>query len=130
MQTAPPDGAVLFERVFETLTRGGHARLVAWLLLSGYDPFDSPAVHKNFKRIIDATHAARSSGSGSGSKAGRKVSYQDTQFTVVLSSLALLGQAIAGPAAFGAAGLPRSAAYQKRFRAWMAQAITQHLLRS
>ena len=38
-----PDSAALFERVFETLSDRGHGRLMAWLLLAGYDPFNETA---------------------------------------------------------------------------------------
>lgn len=122
MGNLPPNGAALFERVFETLADNGHARLIAWLQLSGYDPFDSPAVRENWKRILEATHALRPAVRGR-----KKPSYEDTQFTVVLSALALFGQAIGGRGTFAAAGLPASKDHQKKFRAWLAELLARHL---
>ena len=53
-----PDTAALFEHVFETLFDRGHARLMAWLLLSGYDPFNETA-RANWAQIGQVTHALR-----------------------------------------------------------------------
>jgi AcrR family transcriptional regulator len=114
--------ARVFESVLGALSDRGPARLIAWLSLSGYDPFDSDAVRRNWKRLIDATHALRPK-----ANKRRDLSYEDTQFTVVLSALALLGLAIAGRPAFGAAGLPTAASHQKQFRVWLFKTLARHL---
>ena len=47
--------------------------------------------------------------------------------TIVLSALAIFGQAIAGKSTFRAAGLPGDAATEKRFRDWLAELLAEHL---
>jgi AcrR family transcriptional regulator len=118
----PPSGVTLLDRVYETLATRGHARLMAWLLLSGYEPLDGTEVRAQWRNIIDVTHAARTLAS-----TGRTPPREDTAFTVVLSALAILGQALAGPSAFQAAGLGRGRRAQARFRGWLAGLLTGHL---
>ncbi len=115
-----PDAAALFEHVFETLFDRGHARLMAWLLLSGYDPFNEKA-RANWEQIGQVTHALRLQ-----RLKGKKPPYEDTLFAIVLPALALFGQAIAGKATFRVAGLddPRAA---KRFREWLAALLSTHM---
>jgi hypothetical protein len=116
-------GAVLFDRVFEVLSEHGHARLMAWLLLSGYDPFGSDAAKLGWANIAQATHALRTSGQ----KGKKKPSYQDTRFTVVLSALALFGEAIAGESTFRVAGFEDTARIAVTFRKWFAALLERHL---
>jgi AcrR family transcriptional regulator len=123
LEGAAPDGAALFERVFEVLFERGHARVLAWLLLSGHDPFASEALREGWERIAQATHAVRVAGA----RPGVAHSLEDTRFTIVLSALALFGEAIAGPATFDVAGFGRSAAVGRRFRKWLAALLGEHL---
>jgi AcrR family transcriptional regulator len=121
----PPSGAALFETVLTALFDRGQARLIAWLVLSGYDPLDSPTARANWKRIGEVTHALRlRHWKGRGD---RTPSEEDTMFTIVLSALAIFGQAIAGKPTFRAAGLGRDAATEKRFRQWLATLLSKHL---
>ncbi|MGZ3419849.1 MAG: TetR/AcrR family transcriptional regulator [Polyangiales bacterium] len=117
---APPDGAALFERVSESFAGAGHARLMAWLVLSGYQPLGGKEMRENWSMIADAMHAMRPKSKG-------KPAREDTLFTIVLSALALFGQAILGQTTFEAAGLPKDAATQKRFRIWLASLLASHL---
>jgi AcrR family transcriptional regulator len=122
-----PDGGVsplaLLDRAHDTLATRGHARLIAWLLLSGYEPLDDPAIRTQLRAIIDSTHAARAAASP-----GTPPSRDDTAFTVMLTFLALFGQALVGPATTAAAGLGRSPDVQARFRRWLAELAARHLL--
>src|SRR4051812_38613397 len=86
----PPDGASLLGRVFATLADDGHARLMAWLLLSGEQAIDARAAQPSWRAITDATHAMRPH---AGSNAAAR---EDTLFSVMLAALATFGQAIAG----------------------------------
>jgi len=125
LQSVPgdPDGAALLDRVFETLVDRGHARLMAWLLLSGYDPLPSPATREHWGMIAKATHAIRTH-----RVAGKATpSFEDTQFTIVLSALALFGQAIAGRATFEMAGLDATEDVDRKFRRWLATLLARHL---
>ena len=116
-------GDALLDRVYETLATRGHARLMAWLLLSGEEPLDGPEIKAKWRTIIDATHAARTATSTKGAAP----SHEDTAFAVVLSALAIFGQAIAGPATFALAGLGRGAPVGVRFRRWLGALLGEHL---
>jgi AcrR family transcriptional regulator len=118
---APPDGAEMLEKVWRTLARGGHARLLAWLLLSGAPAFDVKAARASWKAMADATHALRARQTRS------KPSYEDTLFTISLAALAMFGEAIAGQAVFKMAGLDHQKNADKRFRAWLASLLARHL---
>jgi AcrR family transcriptional regulator len=119
----PPDGAALFERVFETLSGAGHARLVAWLLLSGYEPFSGKAIRRGWAAIVEATHAMRLAGA----KGKTKPTLEDTRRTVALSALAVFGQAIAGRSTMIASGLGEGPRVERQFRAWLAGLLARHL---
>ena len=123
LERGQPDGAAMFERVFEVLFDEGHARLLAWLLLSGEDPFASDEARAGWARIAEVTHAMRLAGT----KGRRKPSFDDTRFTIVLSALALFGQAIAGRATFDVAGFDRDATVERSFREWLAALLARHL---
>jgi AcrR family transcriptional regulator len=114
-------GAALFDLVHETLESRGQGRLIAWLLLAGYDPFDAERVRRGFARIVDLTHALRQ---GGGKRTPKR---EDTVFAVVLSALALLGEALAGQATFAMAGLGREPANGAHFRAWLAALLEERL---
>ena len=115
------DGVSLLDRVHDMLATRGHARLLAWLVLSGYEPLDGADVRAGWKKIIDMTHAARRAATST------TASREDTAFTVVLSALAVFGQALAGPNTFAAAGLGRTPKVQAQFRAWLSALLGGHL---
>jgi len=115
-------GLPMLDRVHEILATRGHARLIAWLLLSGYEPLEGAEVSSQWRRIIDATHAARVA-----MTKGRPPSREDTAFTVMLSALAIFGQALAGPAMFHTGGLGRTPRVQAQFRSWLAELLAEHL---
>ena len=117
-----PDAAALFEHVFKTLFDGGHARLMAWLLLSGYDPFNETA-RENWAQIGKVAHGLRLKRA----KGARKPAYEDTLFVIALSALALFGQAIAGKATFRVAGLEADPKAERRFRKWLATLLSKHM---
>jgi AcrR family transcriptional regulator len=117
-----PDASALFERVYETLFERGHARLMAWLLLSGYEPFNETA-RANWAEIGRVTHALRLKRA----KGKNKPAYEDTMFAILLSSLALFGQAIAGRATFRVAGLEADPRTERRFREWLASLLSEHM---
>lgn len=121
----PNDGVAMFERVFETLGERGHARLIAWLLLTGYDPFDSEETRAGWAMIAQATHALRVAGHESARK--KAPPYEDTLFAVIASSLTLFGAAIAGRRVFETNGLGDDPDVDKRFRRWLAALFREHL---
>jgi AcrR family transcriptional regulator len=117
-------GASLLDRVYDTLATNGHARLMAWLLLSGDEPLDSADIRAQWNRIIDVTHAARV-------VAIRQPNLprEDTANTIMLAALATFAQALGGPAFFHAGGLGKSQRAQQQFRTWLAEVIAQHMVR-
>jgi len=116
------DKAALFDRVHETLATRGAARLMAWLLLAGYEPLAGDVIRKKWRAIIDLTHTARVAG-----VKGTPPAYEDTAFTNLLSALALFGLALVGPATFELAGLGRNPRVNARFRAWLGKLLAEHL---
>ena len=121
-QGEAPDAEALFEHVFKTLFDAGHARLMAWLLLSGYDPFNETA-RENWAQIGKVAHGLRLKRA----KGARKPAYEDTLFVIALSALALFGQAIAGKATFRVAGLEADPRAERRFRKWLATLLSKHM---
>jgi AcrR family transcriptional regulator len=119
----PPDAADLLERVARVLGGAGHARLIAWLLLSGYEPLHGEATRVRWQQIAEAIHAVRLS-RVTGKK---KPSLEDTRFTLVLSSLAMLGEAIAGKGALEAAGFGGDPRAAQRFRKWFGALLERHM---
>lgn len=109
-----PDPAALLDRVSATLTR--HARLLAWLSLTGRAR-PSERSRANWKRIVDATHALRL-------RLAPRASYQDTAFTVLVSALALYGEAL-GDALLESASVDPAA--RAAFRPWLAELLLRHL---
>jgi AcrR family transcriptional regulator len=118
-----PDGAELIERVYETLSERGHARLIAWLLLSGFEPIDTPDARGAWAMISEATHALRLA-KGRGKK---KPTLEDTRFTIALSALVVFSFSIAGSSTLRVAGFPDDPKTQKRFRQWFASLLARHL---
>lgn len=120
---APTDTGMLLAQVFETLGDRGHARLLAWLLLSGYKPFASERSRANWKRIADITHEARTQLL----EGIAKPTYEDTMFTLMMSSLALFGEALGGPSVFLSAGYDHDKDAPARYRTWFANLVFNHL---
>jgi AcrR family transcriptional regulator len=116
-ETTHPDGAAMIARVLDVLTRGGTARLMAWLMLAGREPLDTGAAQARWRAITAAAHASRP----------RSASREDTKFVVVLAALATFGQAVAGPGVFEMAGV--DAAASARFGPWLAALLAEHLAR-
>jgi AcrR family transcriptional regulator len=118
-------GVALFDRVHRTLATHGHARLMAWLLLEGYEPLDSPDIRAQWNKIIDSTHAARTMATKN-----PDLPREDTAFTVMLTALATFAQALGGPALFHAGGLGKTQRVQTQFRSWLSDMIGQHMTRA
>jgi AcrR family transcriptional regulator len=116
-----PDPAALLDRVFETLGNRGQARVLAWLILSGHEPFSGAAARAGWARIAEVTHAARLAVTR-----GKKPPYEDTQFTILLAALVVFGEAIAGGPTFKVAGVEGRDG-PRRFRAWFASLLLRHL---
>jgi AcrR family transcriptional regulator len=108
----------MIDRVFEVFSDRGHARLTAWLGMSGHT-----ATHEEpeIRQIAEACHEVRRA------LWGREPSFEDTLFTMLLAGLTAVGDGICGEVMRRSAGFePRDGA-EKRFRAWFARLLDAHL---
>jgi AcrR family transcriptional regulator len=107
----------LLDRVADTLSDRGQARLMAWLILSGRE---LPELEAGLKlaRVGEAVHAFRRAREKS-----PRLDPADSAFMVELVALALLGDAVFGQRMRRLEGLPSSAKASKNFRARLAEAI-------
>jgi AcrR family transcriptional regulator len=119
------DAAALLDRVFETLGDRGHARLVAWLVLTGLSEAPAEVGVPLVRAVAEAVHARRIA-EGRATRA----EFEDSLFTILLAATALFGDAIVGPQMRASAGLAQDPGADQRFRAWLAELLTHHLDRS
>ncbi len=111
----------IFDRVFETLGQRGHARLLAWTVLSGLARDEAVDEIGMLKQLADAEHEVRAERAR---RAGRPApSYEDTVFGVRLAAVALFGDALLGPMLTRSAGLGDDAQVRTRFRRWLAELL-------
>ena len=120
---ASPEGpdqvAALLDSVYDAFVGGGHGRAFLWLALSGY----TPSVEElRVRSVAEAVHEVRR-GRRTGKK--RMPPFEDTYFTVLLPALSLLALSVIGPRETGAKSAGEFE--PKRFRAWLARLIHQHL---
>lgn len=124
---AAPEGeaqiAALLDGVFDALVSRGHGRAVVWLALAGYGPGHHDL---RLSAVAQAVHDVRKT-KRQGKK--RPATYEDTAFTVLLASFALLAQAVIGPQLVRELGLDDDARTHKRFRAWLAARMLEHFER-
>ena len=110
----------ILDSVFDALAKGGHGRAFLWLALSGHtDTVDELRV----RSVAEAVHEVRRS-RRTGKK--RMPPFEDTYFTVLLPALALISMSVIGHAA----GSPGDVDAPRRFRAWLARLIHEHLERN
>lgn len=118
------DAADHIGHVFEALSDRGTARLLSWLLLTGRATEQSDA-HDIMGEIVDALQARREEyAKETGTAAPDK---EDTLFVAMLTANAAFGEAIVGRQLAEAAGLDQNGI--KRFRAWFAKVLNDHLER-
>lgn len=103
---------VLLDTVDEVVRVRGHARLGAWLLLSG-------------EGLPDAAFQDVLAGLPKAVRAGAPASWsdEDARFGLVLIGAALFGDALFGARIRQALGLPDSEADRAEFRAWLAERL-------
>jgi AcrR family transcriptional regulator len=121
------DPDALLGRVFETLGDRGHARLLAWLVLSGEGARPRGANARFLRRLAEALHGRRR---GRLSEAAWKAALEDTQFAVHLAAAAAIGDAVMGDVLRGSAGQGRDRGAAARFRGWLAALLAEHLTRA
>jgi len=117
----------LLERVFETLGDRGHARLLAWMALSGRGepaPGEAPPppMLRELAEVMHGRRAERARAAGS-----PEPDPEDTLFAVILVAVALTGEAVLGDGVRRSAGLAQNATARRRFRAWLGRLLVAHL---
>jgi AcrR family transcriptional regulator len=114
--------AALLERVATVLGERGHGRVLAWLALSGHG---ADLAEQRFASVVAAAHGRRRQQRDG----GPVPALEDTAFTILLAFLALFGGSILAPELARSAGLGDPVRMGKRFRAWLARLLVDHLAR-
>lgn len=116
---APDQLASIFENVSDVLAKQGHGRVILWLALEGVH-HDSPT----FGNVVDAAHALRRQRVGDKRRVPPR---EDTAFVVMLATLVLTGSSVLLPTLQKNVGIATDPATGKRFRAWLANLLVEHL---
>ncbi|HUH01237.1 MAG TPA: helix-turn-helix domain-containing protein [Kofleriaceae bacterium] len=116
-------GANLLDRVFTVLADRGHARMMAWLFLSG-EPLRNPLMGSHLGTIAETVHRIRVQRHPEA--AG---DFEHTLFTVLLAALVPFGRAIAGDQLRRSAGLDADPDADRRFVIWLANVLHEQLER-
>jgi AcrR family transcriptional regulator len=120
------DVAALIERVFQTLGGHGQARLMAWLALADESGGGARREAGAFfvRETAETVHVRRTA---LHEAAGRRPPpFEDTLFSILLTSLALIGDALLGETTRASSGITDPAG-GRRFRTWFAQLLVAHL---
>jgi AcrR family transcriptional regulator len=118
------DPNAMLSRIRVLMEDRGHARLIAWLVLSGYQ---NPARASKLAEVASALHAVREARFGARNE--HAPALEDTLFVVLLASVALFGDALCGAALRESAGLGADPDVKNRFHAWLARLLVDYLER-
>ena len=111
----------LFERLFAIVGPGGHARVIAYLALDGRVAGADP---QSLMPLAEAAQAARLTHRDPEAPVP---TLEDTHFTLLLGAFGLFGEALLGPLFRGEREDAPDLETSKRFRAWFARLILDHL---
>lgn len=112
----------MLEAAARVLGPMGHARVVAWLSLSG--EISDTRGADNLEMIARAAHEVRRQHHGEDTPP-----YEDMYFVIILSALALFGDVVVGPMLYPPEDASQRERRGKRFRAWLAKLLQSHLER-
>lgn len=114
----------ILDRVFDVLSRQGHARLIGWMILSG--AIRQSTEQGLLRDLTDLIHPMRVEESKArGMPAPER---DDTLFIVMLGAVAAFGDGLFGPMVRRAAGVTDEALTAERFRAWFAELLRSRIL--
>ena len=115
----------LIERVAEVLGRRGHAKLLAWLVLSTQEAKTPIFTPEDFTlgKIGESVAALRAQAAGCDEDSVR----EDSVFIVLLVAVAIFGESIAGHIMRQSAGIDDEGGAAKRFRSWFAALLLEHI---
>jgi AcrR family transcriptional regulator len=110
----------ILESVFRALEGSGHGRVVFWLALENvlrrHDEL-------RLREVSLATHELRAR-----KRSGKVPPLEDTTHVIVLATFALLAESVIGTKILRDAGLGEDRAAGTRFRTWLAELLSNHLL--
>jgi AcrR family transcriptional regulator len=122
-QTSDADIHRILDRVFDVLSRRGHARLLGWMILSGIAGRQtSPGL---LKELTDLIHGLRSE-----ECRARNLPVperEDTLFMVMLGAITAFGDGLFGPLVRRAIGAGDDKTLPDRFRAWFARLLRSQI---
>jgi AcrR family transcriptional regulator len=110
-----PQALQVIEQAHRVLVEKGHARVLAWLMLSGHGIEPGGRV----RAVAEVVHRRRREISSE-----KNAEFEDTVFRILLVALAMFGEAVAGPQMRASSGVSEDAATSKRFLSWLAGLIT------
>lgn len=116
----PVDLSPFLDRVLETLSRRGHARLIAWMVLSGRWP-RGVAKHQPVRDLAVAIHQVRHSELSR--RSHKPPPFEDTLYTILWIGMALFGEAIIGPETRVRAGVGADPKMRHEYRRWLAHRV-------
>lgn len=109
MPSTPDERVEMLTRVLDAVYEGDQGRLMAWLIITG----DEGLEHPDLEPLVTITHAWRTAAIG-------PADVDDTRRLILLASLALLGDAIAGAGMVESLKLGAGEQGRHEFRAWLA----------
>ena len=113
MRSTPDDRIATLTKVLDAVYEGDQGRLLAWLIISGrVEGLEQP----DLEPLVEITHAWRTAAIG-------PADVDDTRRLILLGSLALLGDAIAGEGMVESLKLGAGERGRQEFRAWLARFI-------
>lgn len=113
-ESGEPAALQVILQAHRVLVEKGHARVLAWLMLSGHTT--EPA--GRIRSVAEVVHRRRRE-----IPSERDADFEDTTFRILLVALAMFGEAVAGPQMRASAGISGDAATSRRFLAWLANLI-------
>lgn len=114
----------IMARVFEILSKRGHARLTGWMILSG--AITQAPDQGLLRELTDLIHPMRVEEYRL--RALPIPSREDTLFTVMLGAVTAFGDGLFGPMVRQAAGVTDEAQIAERFRGWFAELVRSRMI--
>ncbi|GAA6155480.1 TetR family transcriptional regulator [Pyruvatibacter sp. HU-CL02332] len=107
-QSGPVDTGAMMDEVFATLSDKGHARLLAWLTLTGRVEPEPDGAEKGrgtqmLSELTDLIHEASVKQAEAAGRPGPQI--EETRFYMLLAAITAFGEAIVGKQMYAAAGL-------------------------
>lgn len=102
-------------KMAEVLEVGGHARVIAWLSLSGSAP---DLEEQHLRQVAEVLHQRRLKALPPGSK---DPGFEDSLFSAMLATQAVIAEALFGDGLRRSAGLADDETVRSRYRLWLAE---------